>query len=70
MDSSDKYFSTVVAFNDAGLFKAAYSDGFKVCLLNAINTESNIYQKPSGIWLEWLNSMSIIRHIHLNYWHK
>ncbi|KAK2161993.1 hypothetical protein NP493_1549g00025 [Ridgeia piscesae] len=30
MDSSDKYFSTVVAFNDAGLFKAAYSDGFKV----------------------------------------
>ena len=42
MDSSDMYFSTVIAFNEAGLFRAAYSDGFKVCFLDAINTESRI----------------------------
>ena len=61
MDSSDMYFSTVVAFNEAGLSRAAYSDGFKVCFLDEINTESHIYQKPCEIWLEWFNYMSIIR---------
>ena len=51
MDSSDKYFSTVVAFNEAGLFKAAYSDGFKVCLLDSFSAKSHNYARPGEIWL-------------------
>ena len=31
LDTNDVYYSTVVAYNEAGLFRAAYSDGFKVC---------------------------------------
>ena len=30
LDTSDMYFSTVVAVNEAGLSRSAYSDGFKV----------------------------------------
>lgn len=30
LDSNDVYYSTVVAYNEAGLSAAAYSDGFKV----------------------------------------
>ena len=30
LDMNDIYYSTVVAYNEAGLFKLAYSDGFKV----------------------------------------
>ena len=32
LDTSDVYYSTVVAHNEAGLFSSAYSDGFKVIL--------------------------------------
>ena len=42
MDSSDMYFSTVVAFNEAGLFRAAYSDGSKVCFLDSFSVKSYI----------------------------
>ena len=30
LDMNDIYYSTVVAYNEAGLLKSAYSDGFKV----------------------------------------
>jgi len=33
LDVSCMYYSTVVAYNDAGLFRSAYSDGFKVIMI-------------------------------------
>ena len=37
LDMDDVYYSTVVAYNEAGLFKAAYSDGFKVSMLHVLH---------------------------------
>ena len=37
LDMNDVYYSTVVAYNQAGLFKSAYSDGFKVSMLHVLH---------------------------------
>ena len=37
LDMDDVYYSTVVAYNKAGLFKSAYSDGFKVNMLHVLH---------------------------------
>ena len=37
LDMDDVYYSTVVAYNQAGLFKSAYSDGFKVSMLHVLH---------------------------------
>lgn len=39
LDTSDIYFSTVVAVNEAGLSRSAYSDGFKVI-------KAHVFQQP------------------------
>ena len=37
LDTDDVYYSTVVAYNKASLFKSAYSDGFKVSMLHVLH---------------------------------